>query len=93
MKLSWTDRAIGELNEIGRYISADNPQAAKRFVAKLRKRAKEALEAPLANRMVPEVSREDVREVLEGNYRIMYQITADKLTVLTVFEGHKLFRP
>ncbi|TAL16522.1 type II toxin-antitoxin system RelE/ParE family toxin [bacterium] len=93
MKLSWTSRAISDLNEIGRYIAADNPPAAKRFVSKLRQKAKEALDAPLSNRMVPELSREDVREALEGNYRIVYQITTDKLTVLTVFEGHKLLRP
>lgn len=93
MKLSWTDRAISDLNGIGRYIAADNPLAARRFVAKLRQRAREALDAPLSNRMVPELSREDIREVLEGNYRIVYQITADRLTVLTVFEGHKLLRP
>jgi len=41
--------------------------------------------------MVPEFSREDIRELLEGNYRIVYQVAKDRLVVLTVFEGHRLF--
>jgi hypothetical protein len=40
---------------------------------------------------VPELQREDVREVIEGNYRIVYMITKDSMEVLTVFEGHHLF--
>ncbi len=36
-------------------------------------------------------SREDIRELIEGNYRIVYQVFTDRLVVLTVFEGHQLF--
>jgi toxin ParE1/3/4 len=93
MKLYWTRRAVDDLEEIGRYIAADNPKAAVKLVARLRLGARNALGSPLANRMVPELSREDVREVLDGNYRVVYQVFPDRLVVLTVFEGHKLFRP
>ncbi len=41
--------------------------------------------------MVPEFSREDMRELIEGNYRIVYQVFPDRLVVLTVFEGHRFF--
>ena len=47
--------------------------------------------APLAGRKVPEFSREDIRELIEGNYRIVYQAFSDRLVILTVFEGHALF--
>jgi mRNA-degrading endonuclease RelE of RelBE toxin-antitoxin system len=40
---------------------------------------------------VPEFSRDDIRELIEGKYRIVYQVLTDRLVVLTVFEGHRLF--
>jgi addiction module RelE/StbE family toxin len=91
MKLFWTETAKQDLQTIRRYIAADNPTAAKRWVERLRERARNALHSPLAGRKVPEFSRDDIRELIEGNYRIVYQVFADRLVVLTVFEGHQLF--
>lgn len=91
MKLFWTETAKQAQLSIRRYIAADNPTAAKRWVERLRERARNALHAPLAGRKVPEISRDDIRELIEGNYRIVYQVFADRLVVLTVFEGHRLF--
>jgi hypothetical protein len=34
---------------------------------------------------------DDIRELIEGNYCIFYQVFAERLVVLTVFEGHLLF--
>ena len=33
-----------------------------------------------------------LRELLVGNYRIIYRITSNTIEVLTVFEGHRLLR-
>lgn len=91
MKLFWTETAKQDLQAIRRYIAADNPTAAKQWIERLRERARNALHSPLAGRKVPEFSRDDIRELIEGNYRIVYQVFADRLVVLTVFEGHQLF--
>ena len=37
--------------------------------------------------MVPELDREDIREVIETPYRIVYRILADRIDVLTVFHA------
>ena len=91
MKLFWTETARQDLQAIRRDIAADNPAAAKRWVSRLRKRARKTLHSPLAGRKVPEFLRDDIRELIEGNYRIVYQIFEDRLVILTVFEGHQLF--
>ena len=91
MKLYWTETAKQDLLSIKRYIESDKPTAAKRWVERLRERARSALHSPLAGRKVPELSRDDIRELIEGNYRIVYQVFVDRLVVLTVFEGHRLF--
>ena len=44
---------------------------------------------PMAGRRVPELQRDDVREVFLKQYRIVYRVTARRCEVLTVFEGHK----
>jgi len=90
MKLFRTETARQDLQGIRRYIATDNPAAAKRWVQRLRERARNALHAPLAGRTLPELSREDIRELIEGNYRIVYQVFSDRLVILTVFEGHLL---
>jgi len=91
MRLFWTETAKQDLQAIRRYIAADNPTAADRWVDRLRSQARNALRAPHAGRKVPELLREDIRELIEGNYRIVYQVFENRLVVLTVIEGHHLF--
>ncbi len=90
MKLRWSDHARRDLLAIGRYIARDNPGAARRWLEQLRERARLAAENPLAGRVVPELGREDVREVFLRSYRIVYVVGEDAVDVLTVFEGHRL---
>ena len=91
MRLRWTHRAKEDILSIGRFIARGHPAAARAFVAKLQFRARRAAKYPRSGRVVPELRRDDIREVIEGNYRIVYRITAASVDVLTVFEGHHLF--
>ena len=91
MKLRWTRRARRDLVEIARYIERDKPEAARRWVARFRQRARGAAELPQSGRRVPETARNDVREVIVRSYRIVYLIDTETVWILTVFEGHRLF--
>jgi len=91
MKLRWSRKAQQDLLEIGRYIARENRFAARRWVERLRQRARQAAEHPHAGRIVPEHSRAELREVLLRAYRIVYLVGDDSIEVLTVFEGHRLF--
>ena len=88
-RVRWTLRAQSDLLEIARFIARDNPEAARRWVAMLRKRVRAAARMPRAGRRVPELGRDDVREVVVRSYRIVYQISPDCIVVLVVFEGHR----
>ncbi|MCA9647919.1 MAG: type II toxin-antitoxin system RelE/ParE family toxin [Myxococcales bacterium] len=88
--IRWTERAVADLIAIGDYIAHDNPDAARSWVERLRERANTASELPSAGRIVPEIGRDDIREVLVRTYRIVYRVIPDEIVVLTVFEGHKL---
>jgi len=90
MKLRWTRRARRDLIEIGHYIARDKPEAVRRWADRLRKRAWAVAKQPRAGGQVPEIGRDDVREVLVGNYRIVFEIHKSEIRVLTVLEGHRL---
>ena len=88
--LRWTERAANDLVAIGEYIAADDPTAARAWVEKLRRQAMKASRMPRMGRVVPEIARDDVREVFQRSYRIIYRLIDDGIVVLTVFEGHRL---
>ena len=86
-RLRWTLRARADLVAIGRYVARDDARAARRWLEKLRSKAREAAAA----RRMPEVERNDVREMMVGSYRIVYRVERTGISVLTVFEGHRSF--
>jgi toxin ParE1/3/4 len=92
MKLVWSKRASADLEQIGDFIAQDQPARARNHVQLLIDRAKEAIKFPQSGRIVPEVRDLNLREFIEGNYRIVYEIfeTSKTVVVVTVFEAHKL---
>lgn len=68
----------------------DDPVAAERWVERLVRRAKDLALFPESGRRLPERPRSTLRELIYGNYRIVYRATAKRVEVLTVFEGHRL---
>lgn len=90
MRVVWTEQALERLQEIDDFISQDSPARAARFIAKLLARDDRLTPFPSAGRQVPELGSNAIREVLEGNYRIVYRLTSERIEILTVFEGHRL---
>lgn len=93
MRLSWARRAQQDLDGIASYIAADDPRAARRWIERLRERARRAAAAPGTGRRVPEYLRDDVREVLLRTYRIIYLVARGHVVVLAIIEGHRLLPP
>jgi plasmid stabilization system protein ParE len=77
---------------IGEHIATDKPEAARRWVERLRHQASLAADLPLAGRRGPGIEHGNVRETFLRSYRIVYRVEAAGITVLTVFEGHRLLR-
>lgn len=49
-------------------------------------------EFPRAGRVVPEVRRDTIRELIQGPYRIVYRVEVeDTVRILTVFRASRLF--
>ena len=43
-------------------------------------------------RVVPELNEENVRELIVGNYRVIYEATASTMRILTVLHGARLLK-
>lgn len=84
MKVHWSARAVARLDAIHTYVAQDNPGAALRIVQHIARRAGQIAAFPNSGRSVPDYARDDVRELIEGEYRIVYRVGADRIDVLTV---------
>jgi plasmid stabilization system protein ParE len=87
MKVHWTNTAEGHLEAIHVHIARDSPEYAKRMVDRLTRRSQQIVEFPFSGRKVPEYDVDQIREVIEGSFRIIYYIKSDQIDVLAVIHG------
>src|SRR3989338_7523721 len=84
MRVIWAARAIARAAEIAQYIAADRPGAAAAWVEQVFAKAATLGRHAGRGRRVPEVDRDEIRQVLHGKYRIIYRIDPKRVVVLTV---------
>lgn len=90
MKVVWTDRAIARLRQIHAYIAQDQPLNADRVIDRLTRRVAQLAEHPKSGRMVEKYRRDDLRELVEAPYRIIYLVLANRIDVLTVRDTRRI---
>jgi plasmid stabilization system protein ParE len=93
MRVTWSPLAIDRAAEAAAYIAKDSPTAARRWVDELFKAAASLARLPERGRRVPELPRPDLRELLFGNYRIVYRIEPRRIAILTVRHLRRRFDP
>jgi toxin ParE1/3/4 len=87
LKIFWTDNALEQLWALHEYIAQSSPIYAKRIIDKITKRSKQIADFPLSGRKVPEMDLDQIREVIEGPYRIIYLIKDEQIDILAVIHG------
>lgn len=81
------------MTEAARHIARDRPDAARRWVDDTFEMIATLRDLPDQGRRVPEVGREDIREVLAGRWRVIYRVEPRRLIVLTVRHARRSFDP
>ena len=87
MKVLWTDSALAQLAAIHSYVAQTSPEYARRIVDKLTRRSLQIAAFPFSGRAVPEYEINEVREVIEGLYRVIYLVKDDQIEVLAVIHS------
>ncbi len=90
MRVVWTDRAKARLRQIHAYIAQDQSLNAERMVNRLTQRAAQLVEHPRSGRMAEKYCREDLRELIEAPYRIVYLILPDRIDIVTVRDTRRV---
>ena len=85
MKVDWTETALAQLDAIHDFYAQTSTAYALHLVDRITNRSKQIATFPFSGRMVPEYKLDEVREMIEGSYRIIYLIHADKIEILALF--------
>jgi plasmid stabilization system protein ParE len=86
-KVVWTETAWCDLEHIADYIATDSPGYAAAFVSRIRDQASSLAALSLRGRMVPELGEPAVRELLVGNYRLIYEVHEKTTYILGLIHG------
>jgi toxin ParE1/3/4 len=84
MKITWTARARTRLAELHDYIAQDSKQRALTMVERILDRTDMLSVAPRSGVRLLAFVDDEVRELLERPYRIVYRISATSIEILTV---------
>lgn len=84
MKVLWTQKAYDRLEEIFGYIEIDSPDNARKWVSKLFTKVEHLSASPKLGRKVPELGSSHIRELIFGNYRVIYRIAGETIYILTI---------
>lgn len=90
MTVVWTKNAIGHLTHIYDYISRDSRRYAKRMVDRVTARSKQIGRFPQSGQVVAEYDDPQIREIIEGPYRVIYRVETKRVAVLAVIHGARL---
>jgi plasmid stabilization system protein ParE len=86
-RVIWTEAAWLDLEQVIRYIARDSPHYAASFAREVRDASRSLFRFAERGRCVPELSRQDIREIFVGSYRLVYSLCGETLHILGLIHG------
>ena len=83
-KIRWTVGARRDLNEIVNYIGEDSPAYAINFAERIILAVDRLETFPKLGRIVPEYQDTNIRELIVGNYRVVYRIQGNHIGIAAI---------
>jgi toxin ParE1/3/4 len=84
LRITWSPLALERVVEIVDWVAADRPGAARRLAEGIFQAVERLRDFPDSGRQVPEFDRPQLQEVFYGQYRVIYRVAGDEVSVLTV---------
>ncbi|MFH1289013.1 MAG: type II toxin-antitoxin system RelE/ParE family toxin [bacterium] len=91
-RLNWTAQAVKDVESICEFIAKDSPIYARLFAKDILQAVQRLGNFPKSGRIVPEFSNKNIREIILGNYRIIYRIKPAVTEILTVYHSARLLK-
>ena len=89
-QVRWAHQALNDLEAICLFIARDAPQIGAVFADRAFRATDRLADFPRSGRIVPELDIETLREIILGNYRLIYRIREDQVQIVTVHHGAQL---
>jgi len=89
-RIIWSPKAADNLEEICNFIGEDSEYYARIFAQRIIVEIEKITNFPKAGRIVPEYHRDDLREKIYQNYRIVYRIKPGAIEIVTIVHGARL---
>ena len=89
----WSDPAKADLKRIHDYIAKDSRFYAKKVMYEILEDVNALEQFPQIGRVVPEIGDDNLREIIVGNYRVIYEVATSTVTIQTVLHGARAFPP
>ncbi len=85
VQIKWTFQAKEDLKGIAEYIALDSARYAKLQIARIKTRTQVLKTHIHIGKITPEINNPNIKELVEGNYRIIYKIKSEnQITILTI---------
>jgi len=93
-KIKWTIRALDDLHDIYEFIAKDSKRYAQIQIEDIQNTALNLTSFPLMGRIVPEFPHLPYREILVGNYRVIYRFEKEQglVIIMAVAHGRQLLK-
>ena len=85
----WLPQALNDLEAIWLFIARESEERADSVSARISMAAARLSDFPESGRMVPEFGRRDIRELLVGNYRLLYRLNHNDVEIISVIHGSR----
>lgn len=88
VKIVWTKISLEDLKEIYDFIAHDSVRYAVITVNKIYQTTQIVKRNPYLARITPEINESNIREVISGNYRIVFKIVNNNLVhILRIYDS------
>lgn len=91
-EVRWTEVALDDLDRVASYIARDSQNYAAAFVRETIEASKSLGTFAERGRVVPEWHDESIRELIIGNYRLIYQLAGALVFVVGFVHGSRNLR-
>lgn len=91
VQINWTAQSLDDIANIAEFIAKDSQKYAVIQVDRFFDSVKILNKQPVLGKPVPEINDKNIREILQGSYRIIYRLVSeDKIDILTIHHSRRL---
>jgi len=89
--VKWSVPARNDLKQIHAYIAKDSKYYARNVIHEIVAKTETLTELPEIGRTVPEMSDQNIRELIVYSYRLIYEISEGGTEILAIIHGRRDF--